>query len=217
VLLAQWSPNVVFIYATVFVLFVIVISAVLIQRRKTAWQRFARKHGLRYEAGSDGLAVYGRIENRGFQLGTLSSAGSDTGALGIEEIQMSLEVHGEIPQGLELSEGGAIVGGALKMVEENIIETGDDEFDRAVVVRGNRADEVLRYLTPARKQAVLRLSSVAAGTGDATFGMANSKVHIRQRDRISRSAELDRGLARLIAAARELDGDRPNRDKPGMV
>jgi hypothetical protein len=176
------------------------VSAWLGRKRRSVWQRFARRHRLQYGEPRPGLPqVTGQIDGRPVRL-TVAGQGSDTGELGVQEVRLSVGVARGVPAGVEISPRG-LVAAAAEMMEGESVRTGDDEFDRRAVVRGE-PDQVRAWLDDSRRRALERLFAVKPS---GTSGMQGANVYIQSREMVASPDELDRWLDELMRTARELD------------
>lgn len=170
-------------------------------RRRAVWRRFARRHGLRFVENRGRLVVAGMLGNRLVTL-TVPEEGSDGEELGVEEVRIDVSLEGPLPRGLQLAEGGLIVGEAERAFGEQVIETGDPEFDRRVVVKGADAEAIRDYLAEERRRALLELLDGEAGW---TVLMDERRVALEKRSLVGRLEELEDRLERLLAVAPLLD------------
>lgn len=178
-----------------------IIGVVLIRRRRDSWQRFAKKYALRYDELPHGIRVYGSMAGKLFELATVRES-SDAGALGVEEVVMSVRLSAHAAPDIEVVPGGPILGQAQKVLEENVVETGDEQFDSAAVVRSAQSDVARAYLNEGRRHAILKLFS---GVDSCTAGLRGTELYIAEREIISRMEDLERHLQLLLEVARELE------------
>ncbi|MEX0717420.1 MAG: hypothetical protein WD066_12575 [Planctomycetaceae bacterium] len=181
-------------------------------RRREVWRLFARRHGLRFIENRGRLVVAGMVRDRLVTL-TVPQEGSDGEELGVEEVRLDVSLDGPLPRGFELAEGGLIVGEAERAFGEQVVETGDAEFDRRVVVKGGDAEAIRAYLAEDRRRALLDLLDGEAGW---TVLMDEHGVALEKRSLVGRLDELEDRLEQLLAAAPRLDRvDRGNGNGSG--
>jgi hypothetical protein len=178
----------------------------LVRRRRNVWRRFARRHGLRAVKGATSPRLEGVITGRPFAL-TMTSGGSDSEELGIVDVEMSLGLHGTLPAGLEIEDATGLIGEAQRVLEEHGFATGDEDFDRSVVVRGADAPGIVAYLTPDRRRAFRELVE-RHSTGEV--GLAAGCIYLRDRELLSRIEDLESRLAVLVHLAPALDASGPS-------
>ena len=154
----------------IFILFpvVIVIAAVATikrgRRARQSWQTLAQTYGLTYTppgktellskkaaiAFQDPGEITGVLEGLTFRLFiAIYGTSKDRRVYTI----MSLEIPG-LPRVFTLYHENAFLG-LTKMVGAQDVKTGDEEFDKAFMVKGENPDEVLNWLTAERRH-VLR-------------------------------------------------------------
>jgi len=172
-------------------------------RRKSVWERFARRYRLAYLDTPQDLAVEGTIDGRPFAL-RVTKDSSDTGLLGIESVLMTLDLHGSLPEGLEVSQGGRFLAEVHQALDASDIQTGDEEFDQQALVKGSDAAKAIDYLTPDRKDAVRTLLSVADCWNS---GLRDGAVFFEDRNLAEMPVQLHRRLRLLRDVAPYLDGN----------
>jgi hypothetical protein len=188
--------------AVLIVLAIIAISVGASRRRKDVWEHFARRHQFVYDQTPDGrFSVRGVLDSRPLEL-KLSKASSDTGVLGVEEVRMAAEVRGPLPPGLELARADGLIGEVSHKLDPDHISTGDEQFDRTVIVKGDHPPAVIGYLTEPRRRALERLCGSVPG---AIAGLADRQVFIQDREMISEPEHLERRMRTLLDVARVLD------------
>lgn len=180
----------------------VILSVTMLRRRRNIWRRFARAHNFRYHSGHpENLKVTGSIQNRQFQLMVLPDQ-SDTGALGIEVVRMSLEVRGNLPRGLRAVNVAGVVRQVETALEEVEFATDDPEFDESTLVRGEVEPELRAYFTPARRQAFLALLDP-----DDLYEvqLTDRWLSIQERELVSDRQQLEDNLAKLLQAVSAFD------------
>lgn len=182
---------------------VIAASAVINRRRRNTWKQFADRHGLQYDATLPHLSVTGSVGGRSFSL-VVSHESSDTGVLGIEDVQMSVALHSSVPQSLEVVAAGGVLGESQKLLEKNVVETGDTDFDAEVLARADDATAALRYLTAGRRHALQKLLAV---NPDWRTGLEGQRLYLLDREMGSRLSQLETRLELLCDTADVLDAD----------
>jgi hypothetical protein len=135
-----------------------------------------------------------------------ASGGSDAEELGIVEVELSLGILGPLPAGLEMEDATGVIGEAQRVLEEHTVSTGDEEFDRSVVVRGADPGAVQAYLTPVRRRTFLELVKRHAS---GEVGLAAGRIYLRDRELVSRLRDLESRLALLRQAAPVFDVRKP--------
>lgn len=181
---------------------IVFVSIALIRSRKRIWARFARRHGLRYEHGTPArIQVDGTVQGRAFRLFT-PDASSDSGELGIQEVQMRVGLHGRFPAAIRTSRVEGWVGAVDRMSDLTAVPTGDEQFDRKVFVQSQDAEHVRQYLTPARRESILKLVSDAR-TDDA--GLDGSNLFIQDREMVASLDRIEERLQLMLSLAPSLD------------
>ena len=177
----------------------------LVHHRRDVWRRFARRHRLRVtESGTVPLSS-GTVDGRAFSLGA-ASGGSDAEELGLVEVEMSLGLHGPLPADLEIEDATGVIGEAQRVLEERTVPIGDDEFDRSAVVRCADAAAARAWLNERRRRAFLTLVCRHAS---GEVGLAGGRLYLRDRELVSRVAELETRLKLLRELAPEFDVSSP--------
>ena len=115
---------------------------------------------------------------------------------------MSLGLHGPLPADLEIEDATGVIGEAQRVLEEQIVPTGDDEFDRSAVVRCADAAAARSWLDERRRRAFLTL---IARHASGEVGLAGGRLYLRDRELVSRVAELETRLKLLRELAPEFD------------
>lgn len=182
-----------------------VVTVLVRRQRRHVWSDFARRHRLRLvTAGDDEApAVLGRIDGREFRL-ELARIGSDS-ELGVEEVHIGLQVHGTLPGGLRIESASGLIGAARRAQEDRVVETGDEDFDTAVVVIADQPDQARSYLNEDRRRALLEVADYAPGVA----ALEGDRLLIEDRTVLSDLARLDAHLVVLRRVAPILDGDQP--------
>ena len=177
----------------------------LVHLRRDVWRRFARRHRLRVMESGGVPLLSGTVGGRAFSLGA-ASGGSDAEEFGIVEVEMSLGLHGPLPADLEIEDATGVIGEAQRVLEERTVPTGDDEFDRSAVVRCADAAAARAWLNGRRQRAFLTL---IARHASGEVGLAGGRLYLRDRELISRVAELETRLKLLRELAPEFDAGSP--------
>ncbi len=155
----------------IFILFpvVVVIAAVATlrhgKRARQTWQTLAQTYGLNYTppgkaellskkaaiAFQDPGEINGVLEGLAFRLYiAIYGTSKDRRVFTI----MSLEIP-NLPHGLTLYHENAFLG-FTKMIGAQDVKIGDEEFDKAFMIKGENADQVRAWLSDERRQALLR-------------------------------------------------------------
>jgi hypothetical protein len=193
----------IFILAVVLTLIAVavVVSAALLRGRRQVWARFARRHGFDYSTDAARIEVRGIIDNRGLRLFTPDES-SDVGELGIQEVRMQVGLHGQLPPGIHISRLAGWAGASESLAGLPAISTGDEQFDQQVFVQSEDPDRARRYLTPERRELVLKLVSDSQAN-DA--GLDGASLFIADREMIADQRRIDERLRLLLSLAPGLD------------
>jgi len=187
-------------YLLVFVALVVAASILLAHRRTRNWRQFAAKY--RFTFKQERLLrkprVFGEIQGRSFRLRKAETS-SDTGVLGLELIEMTMGLFGRLPNGLEISKSATSLTDAGS---SHSILTGDPAFDEKVIVKGENAAEILKYLAPERRRAVLDLLNWESADW---AGVRDNRVVLIERRMVSSLAHLEKRFHFLFDVARRLD------------
>lgn len=176
------------------------LSRGMARRRRDVWQQFAQRHALRYR-DQPAPQVEGVLEGRPVRLAVLSES-SDTGVAGVEQVSMEVGILGPLPPGLQVMPAEGIVGEAQRLADRAIIETGDEEFDRRVIVHCDRPQEAVEYLDESRRRAILDLM----GHREYEPGIRDRKASFRDRTMFTEFEACERQLRVLLEIAKRLDG-----------
>jgi hypothetical protein len=192
-----------FVLAVVFTLIAVVtfVSVALIRSRRRLWARFARRHGLTYQSDAARITVEGTVQQRPFQLFTPNDS-SDVGPLGVQEVRMELGLRGNLPPDTMISRVQGWVGAVDRITEAEAVPTGDEQFDRQVLVESRAPDQALRYLTPPRRELIKTLVS-DAHADDA--GVEDSVVFIQDREMLTNLDRIEERLQLMLRLAPGLD------------
>jgi hypothetical protein len=193
-----------FILAVVITLIVVVtfVSVALIRSRKRVWEQFARRHGLEYASGVADVQVHGTVHGRPFRLFT-SHESSDSGPMGIQEVRMQLGILGSLPEQMRVSRVEGWVGAVDRMSEAQATPTGDEEFDRAVLVEARDPNEAKEYLTAYRRELIGKLMA-DAHADDA--GIDGRDLFIQDREMLTDIERIEQRLAIMLSLAPAFDG-----------
>ncbi len=167
-------------------------------KRRTVWQRFARRYRLPYREMAPGKPlVAGRLGPWPLKL-AMAESGSDQG--GAYVTIMSLGLQKSAPD-IEVHQGG-LIGSAEKLLEGDIVATDDAEFDRLAVVRGSDATAIRNYLTADRRAA---LSGLLSHSGNYQAGLEGGNLFIESRHLVTRLRDLEVQLKLLKHTAERLE------------
>jgi hypothetical protein len=136
------------------------------QQIEDAWRKLAERHRLRFQPGRK-LQVMGSLAGRAFSLASEGSGNKAT-------FTMELELHGPLPQGLQLKGIGKpkdaheAAGAPVISVHER---SGRIDINGAVRVGARHPGELTDYLDLARQRAALRLIDVAGKLQSRTLSV----------------------------------------------
>ncbi len=139
------------LFAFAVVLFLFMLGLVQAQRSNRAWRAVASRHGFEYTpAGLLSQPVMrGRVEGVWVQVDVHS-----TNFTGFGQRTRYFAQHRPVGPPVTLRRQHA-ASGLAGAIGRNDVEIGDPFFDRSVVVDSRHDDEITRFLTPARRAAVL--------------------------------------------------------------
>lgn len=187
--------------AIVGVIVVAVLTVALRRRRQHVWRRFAARHGLRFQNSDLGPRVYGTKDGYEVELKVVAES-SDTGPLGIEEIRMTMELLNRVPEGLSICEAEGVLGEVNRALEADHIETGDHEFDHAVVVKANDEQLAREWLDEERRRSLL---SFVQQRPTNIVALDGRTLSCQDREMISSLDVTEECLRLLLETARRLD------------
>lgn len=183
-----------------------VVTYLLQQRRKSVWKLFADQHGLSWKESRSAegdlvLEVAGMVS--GFQvLLTTVPEGSDTGEMGVEDLQMKILMQlNEVPADLQIHSATGFIGELQKSLEAHRVLGGDENFDRHVVVTSEDEFGTKRWLTNQRQQAIEQLVTTQH---DKQVTLDKTGITLETRTAISRLETLNEMLQSLLNAARAI-------------
>lgn len=180
----------------------IVATVVLNRRRQAVWMRFARRHGFRIRHDNAGLRVSGTADNYDVTL-NIDPDSSDTGTFGVEEVVMSVSLDASrLPIGLKIESVVGIIGEIQQALDNRSITTGNEAFDRDLLVTGASPASVAEWLTDHRQLAFLNL---IARHADKQVTLDKTGLHLQGRTAVSRLEVLDDMLDALVEAARSIE------------
>lgn len=192
-----------------FYLYLIVVSLIVLalglswflrKHRRDVWRQWAQSKGLTYVPPPAGPRITGQIG--GYQV-TVEAHNHGSDAEGpVEIVRCSVTLNGI---DLELdAEGVPGLIGELAQLGENRIPTGDETFDRNVIVRGDgEARDILDYWNSARREAFLTLVNEAPC--DQILLQGRTLIG-EEREIISSLQHLDQLAHALLSAADVLNG-----------
>lgn len=192
----------VYVILFLFVLLVLALSWFLRKHRRDVWRQWAQSKGLAYLAPPEGPRITGQIG--GYRLTVEAHAeGSDTEGP-VEIVRCCVTLEG-VPADLDAEGVPGLIGGLARLGEDRI-PTGDEIFDREVIVRenGNR-QEILDYWDSARRAAFLKL--VHEAPCDQILLQGQTLIG-EEREIISSLQHLDRLADALLSAAELLNGEK---------
>ena len=161
------------------------------RRREHVWQQFARANGLEFLHGRHGPEVRGTIGGRDLAL-QCARRSSDRGELGAEEVKLVRQLHGPLPRDLQVASRPLIESEEKHAAAT--IPTGDETFDSKTHVTARDPDELKNYLTPARREALLKILSMG-DPGQSSVETGN--VNVVEREIFSSLDHLDERLKQL--------------------
>lgn len=185
--------------AVVLIAVVVLATWFLRKQRLDVWQHWAQSKGLTYLAPPAGPKITGRI---GDQQITVESHNHGSDAEGpVEIVRCCVTING---LGLSLDvEGIPGLIGDLAQLGEDRFHTGDEEFDRDVVVRAHGDESALReYWTAPRRSAFRKLVNEAPCDQVLIEGQT---LIGEERSIISTQQHLDELARALLMVAESLD------------
>lgn len=191
------------IIAISILIFIVVFASLYFHSRRSAiWRRFARRHRLNFSETEGKPRVEGEVGNHRMRL-FVSDFSSDTGMMGVEVTEMAVSLDGLPRQIVIEPTAGLLFNSLATNLEDRTLLTGDDRFDSTFRMFGDDPAEVKSYLTPTRRDVLLRLADSNPGCDVEVSGDA---VRIRSRNSGVRFRKLDAQLIALVEAAGTLNG-----------
>jgi len=196
------SDAVVGTIACVFVAACVVLTIVFRKRRTTVWNRFARQHGFTVGSNGQGLRIDGTFRGHDVTL-EISPDSSDTGVLGVEEVVMSIGLDASrYSTGLRIESTVGVIGDLNEALNKRQITTGNDAFDRDLLVTGLSPEAASQWLTEHRQLAFLNL---VTRHSSKRLAFDADGLSLQTRTAISRLSVLDDMLESLIETAQSID------------
>jgi len=184
---------------TLIVVVVAVVTVVLRRQRHRAWRAFARHWGLDYRRDPSGRPeVTGHVDGRPCRL-VVGNQSSRTNLVGVELIELSLDGLFRAPSDLDIRPARGV---DPLLLQDPGIDTGDPAFDDALRVTGDDLDRVREFLSPARREAILRLFD---GTDWDSAEFRESRLLVRHRRAVSRPEIIDDAMRTLLDVSRRLE------------
>lgn len=180
-----------------------VATIALRKRRRTVWQQFARRHRLIAAENDAGPLVTGMIRGHRFVL-EVTQESSDTGALGVEEVRMALELKTGLPQRTLIQSAVGWIGDLDQSLHPEQVSVGKPEFDRNLMVFSDHAEFTRNWLTERRQHSLLKL---AMSHPDQQMTCDSQQLTLQTRDVISRPEQLHEMLTSLLTTADALLAD----------
>ena len=168
------------------------------------WLAAAQRLGLRFEHTdmSSSPIISGTRRGLSVRIDTYDKSGDNSRTY----TRYRVSFKKSLGLGLCLTREGPIARVAKKLGTQDI-QTGDEDFDREVVVKGSDPQQVIEYLTPARKLRVVRfLTLTPASTIDDVKVESETRDLERSPDRLVQMVQRMTSLAETLTA--ENDGGR---------
>lgn len=176
----------------------IIATVLLRQRRRNVWKNFARNHSLRLGVNAYGPRISGQVQEQEILL-EISPRSSDTGALGVEEICMRVEFPPiGWPPNVRIESAQGVTGDVQQAIEPHRIITGNEAFDRDLLVIGSDAEAATAWLTTDRQLAFLNLVTAHR---DKFAALDADGLSLRTRTGLSSLKTLNDMLDSLLTAA----------------
>jgi hypothetical protein len=141
--------------------------------------------------------IIGSVNQRTFEVST-SPHGSDTEGC-VEIVRVSIELNGLEKHRAEGAQG--VIGDLAKIGEETT-QTGDQDFDRDVMIHAESEADVIEYWTTERKNVFLNLIS---DPDLEVITLEGSELFTEYRSVIPNSDQLEHAMNQLASAAERLD------------
>jgi hypothetical protein len=187
------------------------VSVAMLRNRRRVWERFARRHGLHYRADTTSIDVTGNIQGRRFRLFT-PQVSSDSGTLGVQDVRMELGLHGNLPADTLISKVGGWVGAIDRASEAEAVTSGDEAFDRSVLIESASKDSALTYLTPDRRALISELLTDAHADDG---GIDGDVLFVQDREMLTDLDRIEQRLAIMLRLAPGLDASTPTTSAKG--
>jgi len=181
-------------------LLLLIASLWLVQHRRSTWQRFARRKRLLYRETDEGPQASGTIHGLPFIL-KMAGDSSDTGALGVEEVRMSVQLPCSAPEGVTINRAGRMEQVVAEVTMGEPFSTEDEQFDQQFIVETTDPEAARNYLTPARRKALLELAELPSS---CHAGLEGSELFLQDREMVASLNRLSQHFRVLMRAARGL-------------
>lgn len=172
----------------------------LVHRRRSTWQRFARRKGLLYRETDEGPHAQGVIDGLPFVL-SMAEDSSDTGALGVEEVRMSVHLPCTIPEGLAIHRAALMEHAIREVTVGEPFATQDEAFDQHFVVETTDPEAARQFLNEARRRALLQLVELPSS---CNAGLECKELFCQDREMVASYERLNEHSATLLSVARAL-------------
>jgi hypothetical protein len=182
------------------------------QKANETWQAAARELGLRFEPGTwlGGRKIQGQYRGQWVKVDVHSTGGKNSQTF----TRYQVFYPEPLGLGLRLNRQG-FFSNLWQMLGGQDIQVGDGEFDADVVVKGRDPQEVIRFLTPARRARVHRLLlDLQACIID------DDKIHWQKAGLETDRTQLIATVERLCQVARSLTArpeDEPSAEVPEVL
>ena len=180
--------------AILILFFLVVLTLVRTRQREKAWKKWGTSRGFSFKKTEQGPLIVGTIDRHSLEIRT-APHGSDTEG-GVAVVHISLGLN-NIPHDLELVGVPGFVGDLVRW-KEGTIPTGDENFDRDVMLKEMSDQNVCDYWTPERRQAILELVNHSEYD---QITLKNSELAIEYRSMTPGGEELDEVLSHLQSVA----------------
>ncbi len=175
-------------------------SWALVRRRRTIWQKFARRYGLEYSNDAQaGPRAVGQIHGLAFELRKAES--SDSGPLGVEEIWMAVRTPCPPPEGVRIERAGRVEHMVRDITAGESLATQDPFFDQHFIVQAEDQELAQRYLTPQRRQALVPLAELPVS---CHAGLAGPLLYCQDREMVASFDRLQQRCELLCQVAQKL-------------
>lgn len=181
-------------------LLLLLASLWLVHHRRSTWQRFARRKHLLYRETDTGPQAIGTIHGLPF---TLAMAGdsSDTGALGVEEVRMAVQLPCQVPEGMSIHRASRMEQAVAEVTVGEPFVSGDEPFDQQFMVETADPESARAYLTPARRKALLELAELPIS---CHAGLDGRELFLQDLEMVASLDRLSHHFGVLMRAARGL-------------
>ncbi len=188
----------------------VVIAPRIRARRRTVWQQFARRHGLKLfgDDNADPIVV-GTTHSRRLTVRRTDS-GSDGDLVGLANVRLELAPREPPPPGLTVVNAGDSVGKVAHLIDDHVADPAalhhtDPDFHMLVREDDPARHGAARFLTPERRRA---LQDLADQAGTATVGIEDGALFWEDRVLTGDVDQLERWLSLLDHTAERLDAAR---------